>query len=170
MLAHAVLENSPNEKCPGLEVSMRALEGRIMHTQITENQTGAHCAPKSAGTTAHRAARRREKAAHLPLLDGTYVIVTAEAKEELAKDYGITGGRFREGEVQVWVEGRIVNCGKVIQRSASYVSLRDVQACWVYRMEGLLDDAEQVFVLKDGNPRNLLMSNITVSPRRPEYL
>ena len=131
-----------------------------MQTQTqTRNQSAAPIAP-------HRAETR----AHLPLLDGTFVIVTKDAKEELRKDYGITGGRVRDGEVQVWVEGRIVNCGKVIQRSASYVSLKDVLGCWIYRLEHLLDDAEQVFVLKDGNPRNLLMSNIAVSPRRPEYL
>jgi hypothetical protein len=131
-----------------------------MQTQTAENQA-----------TAPRAANKhRETAAQIPLLDGTYVIVTKEAKEELARSYGITGGRVRDGEVQVWVEGRIVNCGKVIQRSASYVSLKDVLGCWVYRLEHLLDDAEQVFVLKDGNPRNLLQSNISVSPRRPEYL
>jgi hypothetical protein len=147
---------------------MKAPERRTMQTQ-TENQP-AHSAAKSAATTALRAARKREKTAELPLLDGTYVTVTAEAKEELALGYGVTGGRFREGEVQVWIEGRIVNCGKVIQRSASYVPLRDVLACWVYRMERLLDDADQVFILKDGNPRNLLMSNIAVSPRRPEFL
>src|SRR5438309_503304 len=120
-------------------------EGRNMQTQTVENQ---HAAP--------RAPKRAETRAHLPLLDGTYVTVTEEAKEELARSYGITGGRVRDGEVQVWVEGRIVNCGKVIQRSASYVSLKDVLACWVYRMERLLDDADQVFLLKDGNLRNLL--------------
>jgi hypothetical protein len=140
-----------------------------MQTQ-TLNQSGAQNAAKSAATTAPRAARKREKAAQLPLLDGTSVTITAEAKEELAEGYGVTGGRFREGEVQVWIEGRIVNCGKVIQRSASYVPLKDVLACWVYRMERLLDDAEQVFVLRDKNPRNLLMSNISVSARRPEFL
>ena len=130
-----------------------------MQTQTVENQTTVHGAPQSA-----------EKRAHVPLLDGTYVIVTKDAKEELVRSYGVTGGRYRDGEVQVWIEGRIVNCGKVIQRSASYVSLKDVLACWVYRLERLLDDAEQVFVLKDGNPRNLLLSNIAVSPRRPEFL
>ena len=120
--------------------------------------------------TAPRTAKGAEKRAHVPLLDGTFVIVTEEAKEELVRSYGVTGGRYRDGEVQVWIEGRIVNCGKVIQRSASYVSLKDVLGCWVYRLEHLLDDADQVFVLKDGNPRNLLRSNLSVSPRRPEYL
>jgi hypothetical protein len=140
-----------------------------MQTQ-TANQSGALITAHSAATRAPRAKRQREKAAHLPLLDGSFVIVTAEAKAELAKDYGVTGGRFRDGEVQVWIEGRIVNSGKVIQRSASYVPLKDVLACWVYRMERLLDDADQVFILKDRNPRNLLMSNIAVSARRPEFL
>jgi hypothetical protein len=120
--------------------------------------------------TAPRTPKGAETRAHLPLLDGTFVTVTEQAKEELQNDYGVTGGKIVDGEVVVWIEGRIVNCGKVIQRSASYVSLKDVLACWVYRMERLLDDADQVFLLKDGNPRNLLMSNISVSPRRPEYL
>ena len=136
----------------------------------TENQSTVHSAAKSAATTAPRAASKRERAAQLPLLDGSFVTVNAEAKDELAKDYGVTCGRFRDGAVQVWIEGRITNCGRVIQRSASYVPLRDVLACWVYRMERLLDDAEQVFVLRDSNPRNLLMGNIAVSARRPEFL
>jgi hypothetical protein len=143
-----------------------------MQTQ-TLNQSAASIAANSRETaayTAPRAPKSAETRARLPLLDGTYVIVTKEAKDELLKDYGITGGRVRDGEVQVWVEGRIVNCGKVIQRSASYVSLKDVLGCWVYRLESLLDDADQVFVLKDCNPRNLLKSNFGVSPRRPEYL
>ena len=129
-----------------------------MQTQNAENQA-----------TAQRAAYKRREA-QIPLLDGTYVIVSEDAKEDLQNDYGITGGRFRDGEVQVWVEGRIVNCGKVIQRSASYVSLKDVLSCWVYDLKYLVDDDDQVFVLKDGNPRNLLRANISVSARRPEYI
>ena len=131
-----------------------------MQTQtVTENQSAAPSAPTFIETLAC-----------IPLLDGTSVIVSEDAKEILEADYGVTGGRFREGEVQVWIEGRITNCGKVIQRSASYVSLKDVLACWVYGLKHLLDDDYQVFVLKDGNPRNLLASNIGASPRRPEYL
>ena len=143
-----------------------------MQTQ-TLNQSAAPITAnirETAETTAPRAAKRKEKPAHIPLLDGSFVTVTEQAKEELQSDYGVTGGKIVNGEVVVWIEGRIVNCGKVIQRSASYVSLKDVLACWVYRIEHLLDDADQVFLLKDGNPRNLLMSNITVSPRRPEFL
>ncbi|SRR5258708_27762672 len=139
----------------------------------TLNQYTAPRAPKgreTAAYTAPRAAKRREKPAHIPLLDGSFVTVTEDAKEELQSDYGVTGGKIVNGEVVVWIEGRIVHCGKVIQRSASYVSLKDVLGCWVYRLESLLDDAEQVFTLKDGNPRNLLLSNIGVSPRRPEFL
>jgi hypothetical protein len=128
----------------------------MMQTQTTENQT----APRAP----------IETPAYIPLLDGTTCMVTEWAKEELESDYGITGGRYRDGQVEVWVEGRITNCGKVIQRSANYVPLRDVLGCWVYDLKSLLDDADQFFVLKDGNPRNLLASNFSASPRRPEYL
>jgi hypothetical protein len=138
---------------------------------IMQTETYAPRATRRNGDSgAPRTPKSAEKRANLPLLDGTFVIVTEEAKEELETRFAVTGGRYRDGEVQVWVEGRIVNCGKVIQTSASYVSLKDVLGCWVYRLESLLDDADQVFVLKDGNPRNLLRSNIAVSPRRPEYL
>ena len=108
--------------------------------------------------------------ASIPLFDGTSVVVTAKAKHDLEKFYGVTGGKVVNGEVQVWIEGRIVNCGKVIQRSASYVSLKDVVALWIYDLRNLFDDDDQTFVLKDGDLRNLLPSNIGASPRRPEYL
>jgi hypothetical protein len=130
-----------------------------MNTATSENQT----APRAPHAN-------EETAAYLPLLDGTNVIVTEQAKEELADTYGVTGAKIVNGEVVCWIEGRITNCGKVIQRSASYVPMRDVLACWVYDLKNLLDDDDQFFVLKDGNPRNLLASNIGVSPRRPEYL
>jgi hypothetical protein len=131
-----------------------------MQTTTAENQTAPR-APHANGETA----------AYLPLLDGTNVIVTEQAKEELADTYGVTGAKIVNGEVVCWIEGRIVTgLGKILQRSANYVSLKDVLACWIYDLRNLMEDADQVFILKDGDPRNLLDSNIGVSPRRPEYL
>jgi hypothetical protein len=129
-----------------------------MQTQ-TLNQSGAQNAPKSAETRAH-----------LPLPDGTYVTVTVDAKREIAEQYGIISGAIANGEVQVWLENaRIVTRGRVLSRSASYVSLKDILACWIYGLKDLLEDTDQRFVLKDGNPRNLMPSNIGVSQRRPAY-
>jgi hypothetical protein len=133
-----------------------------MQTQ-TLNQSSAPNAPKSAATTAPRAA-------HLPLSDGTWVIVTEDAKAELVQEYGIVRGTIANGEVVVWLDGaRMVTRGRVLQRSASYVSLKDILACWVYGFKHFLEDTDQRFVLNDGNPRNLLPSNIGVSQRRSEY-
>jgi hypothetical protein len=109
--------------------------------------------------------------ASIPLFDGTSVLVTAKAKDDLEQFYGVTGGKVVNGEVQVWIEGRIVTgLGKILQRSASYVSLKDVVGLWIYDLRHLLDDDDQTFLLKDGDSRNLLPSNIGASPRRPEYL
>jgi hypothetical protein len=150
-------------KCPPLEVVMKAPERRnTMQTQ-TENQSTAYSAAKSAETTGPGAAQ-------LPLLDGTYVTVTVDAKREIAEQYGIISGAIANGEVQVWLENaRIVTRGRVLSRSASYVSLKDILACWIYGLKYLLEDTDQRFVLKDGNTRNLLPSNIGVSQRRPAY-
>ena len=127
---------------------------------------------QTAETSAPRAPKMSaETRAHLPLLDGTFVTVTSQAKHDLEKYYGVTGAKMANGEPVCWIEGRIVTgLGKILQRSANYVSLKDVLALWIYDLRSLLDDDDQVFVLKDGNPRNLLLSNIAVSPRRPEYL
>lgn len=121
--------------------------------QIIES-VGARCAHQSENEMLN-------ETANLPLTDGTNALVTEYALSLLEEDYGIVRGRIKKGsggEVVV-VAPKKFDGKRVIGNKE--VPLRDLLAVDVYGMFRRLERADIAgYRLADGDPRNILPSNI----------
>ena len=111
----------------------------------------------------------REKFTHLPLTDGSRARLTAHAKKVITTDNGITSGRVKKGtgsDVVMVSPKRIFDGDKLRPVRGVEIPLRDLLGSGAYESQlyNWLHDAAKVshFVLKDGNCRNLTLSNFEV--------
>ncbi len=97
-----------------------------------------------------------------PLSDGTHAVITAYALRDLRNNRDVITGRMKKGAggnsaVYVSVE-------KHDGKGTVELPLRDMLAAFTYRIR--VEDSDQKYFLIDGDPRNLLPSNIGVTPRK----
>jgi hypothetical protein len=109
--------------------------------------------------------------ANLPLTDGTNALVTEYALMLLDEDYGIVRGRIKKGSAGevVVVAPKRFDGKRVIGNKE--VPLRDLLAIDVYGLCKRLERADiSGYRLADGNPRNLMPSNVVKVLKSPPDL
>jgi len=96
-----------------------------------------------------------------PLADGSHATITALAALMLEEKFGITRGRLKKGAGG--------NDAVVVSvASGNEVRLLDLLSVFIYLgHKTLIEDPDQKFILRDGDPLRLLPENITVTPRKP---